>query len=111
MKMKIDFGEPIIAASDVMSLMPTDLNDFYAEASDLDKSNLFFVLLASAQHDEDKKDKEKAAHVYFLTAFYLFVPLTPPGSCMLALHYINKALVLNPLPEYQEWFGLIQKGN
>lgn len=109
--MKIDFGEPIIAASDVMSLMPTDLNDFYAEASDLDKSNLFFVLLASAQYYEDKKDKEKAAHLYFLTAFYLFVPLTPPGSCMLALHYIKKALVLNPLPEYQEWFGLIQKGN
>ena len=111
MKIKIDFGEPIIAASDVMSLMPTDLNDFYAEASDLDKSNLFFVLLVSAQYYENEKDKEKAAHLYFLTAFYLFVPLTPPGSCMLALHYIKKTLVLNPLPEYQEWLELIQKGN
>lgn len=111
MKIKIDFGEPIIAESTVMDIVPTDLDDFYVTASVHDKTNLFFVLLASAQYYENKKDKEKAAHLYFLTAFYLFVPLTPPGSCMLALHYINKALELNPLPEYLEWLGLIQKGN
>ena len=90
-------------------IKPSDLDDFYITASDFDKSNLFFVLLTSAHFYEEKNEKEKAAHLYYLAAYYLFVSLTPPGSCMLALHYINKALELYPLPEYQEWLGLIQK--
>lgn len=111
MKIKIDFGEPIIAESTVMDIVPTDLDDFYVTASVHDKTNLFFVLLTSAHFYEDKNDREKAAHLYYLMAYYLFLPLTPPGSCLLALHYINKALELNPLQEYQKWLGLIQKGN
>lgn len=52
-----------------------------------------------------------AAHASFLIAYYLFILLTPPGSAQLALHYINQAITLNPLPLYSEWLALIEKGN
>ena len=110
-KLKIDFTEPILSEKTVCEITTSDLNDFYVASSDLDKTNLFFVLLVSSHHYEAKNDFVKAAHLYFLTAFYLFTPLTPPGSYELSLHYINKAIALNPLPEYKEWCSLMEKGN
>lgn len=111
MKLKIDFGEPIIKDVDVLRITPSDLDDFYVSASVFDKSNLFFVLLTSLQHYEEQGETEKAAHLSFLVAYYLFMPLTPPGSCLLALHYIKKAIGLSPKAEYQKWLELMEKGN
>ena len=111
MKMKIDFSEPIIKEEEVLGITPTDLNGFYASASDFDRTNLFFILLTSLQHYEGEEESEKAAHLSFLAAYYLFVPLTPPGSCLLALHYIRKAIALSPKEEYREWLALMEKGN
>ena len=62
MKIKIDFGEPIIAESTVMNIVPTDLDDFYVTASVHDKTNLFFVLLTSA-HFMKKKRTRKRLHI------------------------------------------------
>lgn len=109
--MKIDFSEPIICKEKVLAISPTDLDDFYLTASDYDKSNLFFVLLTSILHYEDSGDTVEAAHLNFLAAYYLFSALTPPGALNLALHYINRAISLNHLAEYDEWFDLIKKGN
>ena len=89
MKLTIDFSEPVFARETVLQIQPTDLNDFYAGASDFDKNNIFFMLLTSLHHYEDLGDKVRAAHLSFLAACYLFIALTPPGSCLLALHYIN----------------------
>lgn len=111
MKMAIDFGEPVIEEGIVLSIRPSDLDDFYASASDSDKGNLFFVMLTSLHHFEGIGDTRRAAHLSFLLAYYLFVALTPPGSLELALRYIEKALSLNPIPEYEEWLGLIKRGN
>ena len=69
------------------------------------------MLLASLHHYEDAGDKIRAAHLSFLAAYYLFVALTPPGSCQLALHYIKKAIALNDTSAYREWLALIEKGN
>ena len=111
MKLNINWNDPIIADADVMKLTANDLDDFYCTASELDKSNLFFVLLTSLHYYEEKKDIEKAAHLSFLTANYLFVALTPPGSYNLALHYMKKAVFLNPKSEYHEWYRLMEQGN
>ena len=111
MELKIDFGEPIIKEELVLSIQATDLNDFYVTASDFDKSNLFFVLLTSLHHFEESNDTQRAAHLSFLIAYYLFILLTPPGSFYLALHYINKAISLNPISEYKKWLELIKEGN
>lgn len=111
MKIEIDWGEPIIQEKAVMQIQPSDLDAFYATASDFDKSNLFFVLLTSLHHYLDKSEQEKAAHLSFLIAYYLFITLTPPGSCELAMYYINQAVSLNPLEIYKEWIPLIEKGN
>ena len=73
--------------------------------------NLFFILLASLHYYEENGDAVRAAHLSFLTAYYVFTPLTPPGSECLALHYMNKAVSLNPIPEYKEWLLIMGKGN
>lgn len=111
MKITINFAEPVIPEETVCNITPSDLDDFYVTASDFDKSNLFFILLTSLHHYEDRKDYIKAAHLNFLTAYYLFITLTPPGSFPLALHYIKAAIAFNPLPDYKEWLALIEKGN
>ena len=111
MNINIDFSKPILSPESALALQPTNLNEFYAGAGDFDKSNLFFVLLTSMHHYQDKGDTLRAGHLCFLLAYYLFVPLTPPGSALLALHYIRKAIQYNDLPEYRQWLELIQKGN
>ena len=47
MKITIDFGHPYFDAETIRCLTPDDLNDFYAEAGEVDQLNLFFVLEAS----------------------------------------------------------------
>ena len=111
MDLKIDFGAPILDKKQAEALTCGGLNDFYCAASELDGVNLFFVLLASLHHYEDTGEIRLAARLSFLTAYYLFTPLTPPGSWPLAMHYIAKAIRLDPQPEYLEWRDLVEKGN
>lgn len=111
MKLEINWAEPVIKEQEVFQIEPVDLSDFYIAAEDFDKSNLFFVLLTSFHHYLDKEDNQRAAHLSFLMAYYLFITLTPPGSSDLAMHYIKQSICLNPLHEYKEWLPLIEKGN
>ena len=90
MKLTVDFSEPVFAREIVLQIQPTDLNDFYAGASDFDKNNIFFMLLTGLHHYEDEGDSLRAAHLSFLAAYYLFIALTPPGSCQLAMRYIKR---------------------
>lgn len=110
-KMRIKFDEPIIGKDNVLEIGSKDLDDFYVSASDTDRMNLFFILLTSLHYYERNGDTVRAAHLSFLAAYYVFTPLTPPGSHYLALHYMNKAISLNPLPEYSEWLVVMEKGN
>ena len=111
LKLQIDWERPIFQENIVLQIAPSDLDDFYVEASDLDKANLFFILLASFQHYLERKERERAAHLSFLMAYYLFNALTPPGSCELSIHYIKQAISLNPIELYTEWLSLIEKEN
>lgn len=109
--MRIKFDEPIIGKDNVLEIGSKDLDNFYVSASDTDRMNLFFILLTSLHYYERNGDTVRAAHLSFLAAYYVFTPLTPPGSHYLALHYMNKAISLNPLPEYNEWLVVMEKGN
>ena len=111
MKLTIDWSQPVLAEEDVPRIALSDLDDFYVSASDLDKSNLFFVLLTSCHHHLDCGRDQTAARLCWLMAYYLFVALTPPGSLELALHYIRRAIALDPREEYVQWRELIKKGN
>ena len=111
MKLTINWSEPVLPEEDIPQITPSDLNDFYVSASDLDKSNLFFVLLTSCHHHLDHGRDQTAAHLCWLMAYYLFVALTPPGSLELALHYIRRSIALDPREEYVQWRELIKKGN
>ncbi|MDE6282062.1 MAG: hypothetical protein K2M15_09845 [Oscillospiraceae bacterium] len=111
MKVEINWSNPVIQASDVLLMQPIDLDDFYYRANNFDKSNLFFVLLVSLHHYLDQGDQERAAHLSFLIANYLFMTFIPPGSFDLALHYIKQAISLNPIDTYKEWLSIIEKGN
>lgn len=109
--MKVNFDKPIIEKECVLETVIGDLDNFYASASDIDRVNLFFILLASLHYYEENGDAVRAAHLSFLTAYYVFTPLTPPGSECLALHYMKKAVSLNPIPEYKEWLSIMEKRN
>lgn len=111
MQLHIDWGEPVIPREQVLQIQPRDLDGFYFGASDLDKSNLFFLLLNSLHRYEGEQDHRRAARLSFLAAYYLFITLTPPGSWELAQYYINKAVALDGEPEYLTWQALIEKGN
>ena len=111
MELRIDFGDPLIGEEQLAKLTTDVLNSFYVSASEVDRLNLFFLLLNSAHHYEEKRKMEQAAYLYFVAAYYLFIPLTPPGSCSLALHYLKKAITLDSKQEYREWLTLMQKGN
>lgn len=107
MDLHINWVNPVL--TDIRSVTPSHLDEFYISASETDRLNLFFVLLATLHVHE--AEPEAAAHLCFLMAYYLFVPLTPPGSQALALHYIRRAVALNPKDEYITWLTLIEKGN
>ena len=111
MRLSIDFGQPILPEQVIRELTPDDLNDFYCQAGEVDQLNLFFVLLASLHGGPAQRTAETSAHLNFLIAYYLFVPLTPPGSQELALHYIRKAIALAPKPEYLDWQLWMERGN
>lgn len=111
MDLRIDFSEPLLAADVAHKLKTADLDDFYAAQDDNARNNLFFVLLASYQHYAARNEAELAAHLAFLLAYYLFVTLTPPASAELAAYYIEQAISLNPLREYEEWRQLMERGN
>ncbi len=108
--MRVKFDEPIIGKDNVLEIGSRDLDDYYASASDIDRSNFFFVLLTSLHHYEENGDTVRAAHLSFLVAYYV-TPLTPLGSYCLALHYMDKAISLYLLPEYKEWLAVMKKGN
>jgi len=107
----IDYGDPVFPAEMVLRLRPEDLDEYYAAAPDCEKANPFFALLASYHRYLEAGDRERAAHLCFLMAYYLFTPLTPPGSWELAMAYIRQAVALNPLKEYQAWAALMEAGN
>lgn len=111
MTLKIDFDQPVFSSEITDRLTTADLDDFYVNSAEIDKLNLYFCLLASAHHYQSEAKFPKAAKLYFLIAYYLFVPLTPPGSEELAMYYINKAISFNPLPKYKDLLSIIEKGN
>lgn len=68
-------------------------------------------MLNSLHAYEAERDPIRAAHLSFLIANYLFIALTPPGSYDLALHYMKKAIRLNPTEAYSHWLTLMENGN
>lgn len=111
MNIAIDWNEPILSEEVAFQICPSDLDNFYVSASDLDKGNLFFVLLTSFHHHLDRERRETAARLGWLMSYYLFTALTPPGSLELAAHYIAQAAALDPREEYERWRELIEEGN
>ena len=107
----IDWENPLICAEKALDIRCSDLDDFYAGASDADRMNLFFVLLCSLHRCIEDNWQAEAAHLSFLIAYYLFVPLTPPASQELAAYYIRQAISINPCEEYSRWLALIDQGN
>jgi len=110
-KINIDFGHPYFDAETIFKLELDDLDSFYRNENEVNQLNLFFVLEASVHRFERENNAKAAARCAFLTAYYLFTPLTPPASLELAKFYINRALEWNETPEYREWKELIDKGN
>ncbi len=110
MKLTVDFDHPYFEEKEILSIMPRDLDDYYAEAGEIDQLNLYFVLEASLYRLQKRKRSVAAAHCAFLLAYYVFVALTPPAAEELANAYIDKALAWNETQEYQAWKTWMEQG-
>ena len=80
MKITIDFGHPYFEEEVLLGLTPDDLNCFYADASEVDRLNLFFVLEASLHRLQGKERMKTAAYCAFLS-----LELTQPLCCLLSV--------------------------
>lgn len=104
MSFRIDVNNPEIDEENILNISLVDLDDFYVETQHNYKQyDLFFVLLSLYNYYLDTGKKHIAAHLSFLMAYYLFLPLTPAKSLELAYYYIKKAVELNPKDEYIHW--------
>ena len=109
MKVKIDFEHPYFDEKIIFELTLDDLNCFYADANEVNRLNLFFILEASLHKLQDRKNVKASARCAFLMAYYLFVPLTLSnlaelsGSILTALN--------DETSEYRQWKERIGKGN
>ena len=78
MKITIDFGHPHFEENVLLGLTQDDLNCFYADASEVDRLNLFFVLEASLHRFQGEERMKTAAYCAFLMAYYHSQPLSSP---------------------------------
>ncbi len=108
MKLEINLNKPFYDENEILDIQPTDLNEFYDPLNEENGLKMYFQLLATYIR---VKNREKKAHAAFLITYYLFILLTPPASCELALYYIRKAIELDPLEEYIEFEKLVLMGN
>ncbi len=111
MEINIDFEHPYFDEEAVFGLMPSDLDRFYADESERNRLNLFFVLEASLHRFQRENRLKAAARCAFLMAYYLFIPLTPTASSELAAFYIDRAIEWDETPEYCQWKERIEQGN
>lgn len=112
MELKIDFSSPLFEEETASAITPEVLDDYYARATETGRLNLFFMLEASFHKYSSEGKNELASHLAFLIAYYVFVPLTPPASYDLALHYIKETKRLSPHNEnYTRWLEIIENGN
>lgn len=112
MKIRITFERPYFEEETILALTSHDLDDFYVEANEVDRLNLFFVLETSL-HRFQRENRRKAAGTLapFSWRIICSVPLTPPASSELARFYIDQALAWEDTPEYRQWKKLIEEGN
>ena len=62
MKIRITFERPYFEEETILALTPHDLDDFYVEANEVDRLNLFFMLEVSLH----KFQREKLFMAYYL---------------------------------------------
>ena len=88
LKTVLDYENPTLSEENVRKISINALNDFYGETQNSYKQyDVFFVLLSSLNYYLDVVEKEIAAKLSYLIAYYLFIALTPISYLELALHY------------------------
>lgn len=101
LKTVLDYKNPILSEENVRKLSVEQLNDFYGQTQHSFKQyDVFFVLFGSFNYYLDAGKKELAAKLSYLAAYYLFIALTPISYLELALHFVDKAIELHPMPDY-----------
>ena len=100
-----------IPAENVFFLTEEMLDDLYANPSETERFNVFFHLQNEYFFLKNNNQLEEAAYLCYLISYYLFIPLTPPHSDVLALEFAKKAVELNLNDKYNDWLKLVKKGN
>jgi hypothetical protein len=104
------YSEPI-PAKNIFLVTEEILDDIYVNSSEVDRLNVFFHLQNEYFFLINNNLFKEAAYVCYLISYYLFTPLTPPHSDVIALEYIKKAIELDPDDKYKSWIEFVRKGN
>lgn len=103
-------SEPI-PAENVFSLTEIFLSDLYVNSSDVEKLNIFFHLQNEYFFLKNSGKMRETAYLCYLISFYLFTPLTPPHSDVIALEFAKEAVSIDPTEKYINWLNIVKQGN
>ena len=112
MKIKVDFGYPILSDEVIQKLTKEDIYQSCKGISEVDETNIYFMLKATLCECERMGKRAECEKLCYLISDYLFFELTPAGSAYIALYYAEKAAAFSDNPEkYKNWIELVEKGN
>lgn len=102
-----NYHSELIPQRYIFDLNEKILDDLYQQSNDTEQLNVFFHLqynyISLLKHNHLKE----AAYICYLISYYLFVPLTPPHSEIIALEYASQAMTLFPTEKYKQWIEFV----
>ncbi|TCW33334.1 hypothetical protein EDC21_12216 [Thermohydrogenium kirishiense] len=110
-KKYFDYYSSVIPIESVMELSENDLDDIYANSTDIERMNVFFHLFNQYIFLKQQDANKEVAHICYLISYYVFTALTPPHSENIALEFAKKAIQYNNDEKYTEWVKEVLRGN
>ncbi|BFL72191.1 MAG: hypothetical protein E7D92_06555 [Anaerococcus sp.] len=101
----------LININNIYEITHDKLLDISLKIDEVTSINLYFHMLGLLINLEEYNDSLKIAYLSNLISFYIFDVITPPYSEKIARFYAEKSLENNPISEYKEWLGYINRGN
>lgn len=95
----------------IFEIDETVIEQLYVKGNETERFNVFFYLQREFFALKNNNHKKELAHISYLISYYLFIALTPPHSCELALEYAKTAFEVDRSVKYRKWIEFVKKGN
>lgn len=111
MKKYFEYDSSVIPPEKIFSVTEEFLDDLYVNSSEVERLNIYFHLQREYFYLRNEGKLKEASYVCYLISYYLFVPLTPPHSDILALEFAKKAFSIFPDEKYKLWIERLKEGS